>query len=70
MEKKNWPNPYRNFTDKEHQFFLEIYCCAFEVPTEVLSLIIKCIVIVEHKSKAQEEFSSLLNSVTITISDD
>jgi hypothetical protein len=39
---------------EEKHVLLELACCAFEIPTEVLSLIIHRVVILEHKKQTEQ----------------
>jgi hypothetical protein len=56
--RQGWPETHHQFTEEEKHVLLELVCCAFDIPTEVLSLIIHQMVILQHKRKTAETINT------------
>lgn len=56
VRKKGWPASVSEFPAEEQHILLEVTCCAMDIPTEILTLIVDAIVFIHHEKVLCEDF--------------
>jgi hypothetical protein len=53
LKKMKWPASHHKCSEKSRNLWLEIACCAREIPLEILTLIIGDIIMIKSRNKLE-----------------